>query len=219
MQRKLLASSLILFFAVLVTACNQVSSIDGPTYPLSPYDVRPVLVGTKAPAFNVHDAAGKPFSFDPDNLDAPALIIFYRGGWCPYCNKHLMKLRNIEQDMIDLGFDALFLSADKPEKLREMQTENEFSYTLLSDNDLIASTAFGLTYYVSDQLLEKLIGWEHDIEDASGRDHRLLPVPGVFLVNREGIIEYHYVNPDYKVRMEPSVILAAARVMVDQDEE
>ena len=99
-----------------------------------------------------------------------------------------------------------------------MLTEKELSYALLSDNDLVASTAFGLTYYVSDELLARLIDNGHDIKKASGHDHRLLPVPAVFMINTDGIIAYKYVNPNYKVRMEPSVILAAAKTMVQQDE-
>ncbi|MCG8435595.1 MAG: redoxin domain-containing protein, partial [Gammaproteobacteria bacterium] len=58
--------------------------------PLEPEDVRPLLVGTQAPAFTVQDPEGAAFKFDPENLEKPVLMIFYRGGWCPYCNAQLM---------------------------------------------------------------------------------------------------------------------------------
>ncbi len=206
-------ASLVFFpLVTLLIACTQ-QAAENP-YPLSPNDVRPLLTGTEAPGFTIRDSAGKPFDFDPGKLEAPVMLIFYRGGWCPFCNKHLMKLRNIEDEMLALGFDTLFISADSFENIQSTLSEQEFSYTLLSDNDLKASTAFGLTYYVSDELLAKLIEKGHDIKQASGREHRLLPVPAVFMINVDGIIAYQYVNPNYKVRMEPSVILAAAKTML-----
>ncbi len=42
----------------------------------------------------------------------------------------------------------------------------------------------------------------------------LLPVPAVFLVNTDGIIQFQYVNPNYTVRLKKEVILAAAKVFL-----
>ena len=211
-MKNLVASLVFLPLFALLIACSQ--QVAENPYPLSPDKVRPLLAGMKAPAFTIRDAAGEPFQFDPTQLDSHVIIIFYRGGWCPYCNKHLMKLRDIEDEMLAMGFDALFISADSFESIQAMLSERELSYTLLSDNDMEASTAFGLTYYVSDELLARLIEKGHDIKQASGREHRLLPVPAVFMINSDGIIAHQYVNTNYKVRMEPSVILAAAKTML-----
>jgi hypothetical protein len=49
-------------------------------------------------------------------------------------------------------------------------------------------------------------------DDNSGEKHHLLPVPAVFVVACSGIIQSSYVNPDYKVRLHPDLLLASPSV-------
>ena len=86
------------------------------------------------------------------------------------------------------------------------------SYQLLSDSKMEASQGFGLAFKVDDKTHEIYKGYGIDLEAASGEKHHLLPVPSVFLVGTDGIIDFSYVNPDYKVRIEPEILLAAAQV-------
>jgi len=85
-----------------------------------------------------------------------------------------------------------------------------FGYVLLSDSKMTAASAFGIAYKVNDDTLKALKNYGIDIEESSGERHHLLPVPSVFLVGKSGRIEFQYVNPDYKVRLDPDVLLAAA---------
>jgi hypothetical protein len=55
-----------------------------------------------------------------------------------------------------------------------------------------------------------------NLEAASGEKHHLLPVPSVFIVGREGMIGFTYVNPDYKVRIDSDVLLAAAKAVLKE---
>ncbi len=50
-----------------------------------------------------------------------------------------------------------------------------------------------------------------DLEAASGQRHHLLPVPAVFLLGSDGVIRYRYANPDYRVRLDPAVLVEEAR--------
>jgi peroxiredoxin len=93
------------------------------------------------------------------------------------------------------------------------------SYILLSDSSMETARAFGIAFEVDPPMLEKLASYNIDIEGASGQTHHLLPVPSVFLVGTDGIIDFVYANPDYKVRLEPEVLLAAAKAAIKADEE
>ena len=144
-------------------------------------------------------------------LKGKSVIIFYRGGWCPYCNSHLKELNNIEKALHDLGFQIFAISPDKPAKLRETKIEHKLKYTMLSDSDMQLARMMGVAFELAPETLQKLESYEIDIHAASGRSHNLLPVPSVFLVDDQGIIRYAHSNPDYKVRLSARELLAAAR--------
>ena len=103
------------------------------------------------------------------------------------------------------------MSADRPEKLRETLVQAELGYTLLSDAGADAARAFGIAWQVSNEDYQRMRGFGIDLEEASGETHHLLPVPSVFLVDRDGRIVFVYSNPDYKVRLENEKLVEAAR--------
>jgi peroxiredoxin len=177
--------------------------------PDDPARIRPLAVGAPAPAFTVRDADGKPFHFAPSKLAKPVVLIFYRGGWCPYCNAHLKDLRVTEPKLVAMGYEMLFLSTDRPEILRTSLKE-AVSYRLLSDNEVRAARAFGIAYRMDDATYEKYKGYGLDLESTQGAKHHELPVPAVIIVDRKGIVRFVHVDPDYTVRLDAASISAAA---------
>jgi peroxiredoxin len=139
------------------------------------------------------------------------VLIFYRGGWCPFCNKHLGQLQQAEPQLRELGYRIVAVSPDRPEKLKESTDKGGLSYTLLSDSSMVAAQAFGIAFEVDAPMLEKLASYNIDIEADSGETHHLLPVPAVFIVGKDGVIDFSYANPDYKTRLASEVLLAAAK--------
>ena len=127
------------------------------------------------------------------------------------------QLREIESKLTTLGYQIVVISPDRSEKIQEFTAKNEYEYTLLSDSDLKAASALGITYKVSDKMLEMLESYNLDIEDASGKKHHLLPVPSVFIVDTEGVILFEYVNPDYRVRIDSKTLLAAAEAVASSE--
>jgi peroxiredoxin len=140
--------------------------------------------------------------------EKPTVLIFYRGGWCPFCTRHLSELVGIEQDLEKAGAQSLAISMDKPEKLRETPNRDKLGYRLLSDSDAVAATAFGIAFQVEDDLVRKYKdSYQIDLEAASGRTHHILPHPAVYVADKNGKIGFAYVNPDYRTRLEPAKIL------------
>lgn len=141
----------------------------------------------------------------------PTVLAFYRGGWCPFCNTHLGALKQVESTILESGWQMLAISPDRPEKLAETEQKQQMSYRLLSDSKMAAAKAFGIAFKVDDATIERYKSYGIDLQDASGESHHLLPVPAVFLVSTKGIITFEYVNPDYKVRLDPDVLIAEIR--------
>ncbi|HKJ17770.1 MAG TPA: peroxiredoxin-like family protein [Xanthomonadales bacterium] len=175
-------------------------------------DAQPLMPGMMAPEFTVMDPAGAPVEFNPASLDQPVIMTFYRGGWCPYCNLHLAEMQEVEQKVKAMGYDIWFISVDQPSVLAESLDEPDLEYQVLSDSDLCATRAFGVAFKIPDELVERYLNYDIDIEGASGREHHVLPVPSTFIIGTDGIIKFAYSNPNYKVRLPPEVLEAAATV-------
>jgi peroxiredoxin len=171
----------------------------------------PLEAGDRVPSATVTDMDGQAVELSPLVAAKPTVIIFYRGGWCPYCTTHLGALATIEPRLVELGYQVLAISADGPRKVQETQEKSDFNYRLLSDSKMQAARAFGIAFRVDDATVEKYRGHGIDLEKASGEKHHLLPVPSVFIVGTDGVIRFAYSNPDYKVRLEPEKVLAAAK--------
>jgi peroxiredoxin len=176
--------------------------------------VQPLAAGAAAPAFVVTRPDGRLYRFDPRHLKAPAVIIFYRGGWCPYCNAHLKSLKEAEATLRARGYEVLFLSTDRPQLLRSSLKEDTrveaAQYTLLSDSAARASRAFGVAFHLDEATIANYKTFGVDVEVSQGNQAHILPVPAVFVINRQGRIVFAHSNPDFKVRLSAAEILAAA---------
>jgi len=203
MHLKRSLTSALLTLALAAAAAAGVSPDD-------PAKVKPLEAGAAAPAFSVREADGKPFQFEPKKLSKPTMLIFYRGGWCPYCNAHLKDLRTAVPQVAALGFDVLFLSTDRPGILRSSLKE-PVDYHLLSDNEVNAARAFGVAFRMDDVTYAKYKTYGLDLEETQGATHHELPVPAVFIVDRKGRIRFAHTNSDYTQRLPAADVVKAAQ--------
>jgi peroxiredoxin len=174
-------------------------------------DVRPLLIGSAVPETMVTTMDGQSVSLNQLLQGHTSVLIFYRGGWCPYCNAHLADIQRVEADLKTLGVQILAISPDRAEILVQSVDKNALTYQLLSDASMDTAKAFGIAFQVDAPTLDVYKGYGIDLEVASGQSHHLLPVPSVFVVNRDGLVAFSYVNPDYKQRLHPDVLVAAAK--------
>jgi len=206
----LLLSTLLCVFSVASIASGDRTAIHAKAS-----EVQPVLPGMTAPDFLVRGVEGREFRYMAGAQDKPIVLTFYRGGWCPYCNLHLSELRLAEEQLREMGFDIWFISIDKPEVLLESLDDPDIGYTIYSDSSLHATRAFGLAFRVDDALVEKYLTFDIDLEEASGENHHVLPAPATYIIGTDGIISFAYINPNYKVRLHPDVLVAAAKAYQD----
>lgn len=181
---------------------------------------QPLQAGEDAPQFVVRTVDNEPFVFDPRKLERPAVLITFRGGWCPFCNMHLSELKDVVPQISAKGVDVLFLSGDRPDLLystlsRETQDDIDgLDYTILSDADAQAAVALGIAFKAAQSTLDRRVSRGQDIEDSSMTLHGVLPVPAVFAVGTDGVIAYTFADPDYKVRLPSDDLLAVVEELV-----
>lgn len=180
----------------------------------APTEVHPLLLGSAVPDVTLNALDGKAVSLREVVAGKPALLVFYRGGWCPYCNLQLQGLRLIREKIEALGYQMIAISPDSPESMRKTLDKTPVEYTLLSDAKADAIRAFGLAFQVDASTIEKYKGYGIDLEQASGGEtHHALPVPAVYLVDADGTLQFSFVHPDYTVRVPEGVVLAAAEAL------
>ena len=178
--------------------------------------IEPLAVGDAAPRFLVRTVDGEIFDFDPRRLERPAILIAFRGGWCPYCNTHLSELRHVVPEIGDLDVDVFFLSGDRPDALYDglkWETQSDIDglgYRILSDADANAAIALGIAFQADPSYVQRLRNRDKDIADSSIERQGILPVPAVFAIGTDGQIAYAFVNADYKVRLPAEELLDVA---------
>jgi len=185
--------------------------------------IEPLAKGDKAPRFIVETVDGKAFDFNPKSLERPAVLLTFRGGWCPYCNMYLSDMRHVIPEIRKMGVDVLFLSGDRAELLFDslsQETKEDVAgldYTLLSDADAQAAIALGIAFKASERTINGRRKKNQDIEGSSMLKHGVLPVPAVFAIDRGGVIQFAYTNADYKVRLPADELLVVAREIAAAD--
>ena len=184
----------------------------------APNQVRPLLLGSAMPDVDLKTLDGKPTTLKAQVAGMPTVQVFYRSGWCPFCNLQLSELRLIRKDLDGLGFQMIAISPDLPAELNKTIEKDQLDYTLLSDAKADALRAFGIGYRLDDETYAKYQEYGIDLEKSSGEDHHALPVPSVFIVDADGVLQFSYSHPDYKIRVPGSVILAAAKAIAERSD-
>jgi len=206
----------VLVFGLFGVQANLAVAEDAASLPASAEETTPLEAGDQAPSFTVHTVDSEAYEFDPDSLERPAVLISFRGGWCPYCNLHLSELRNVVPELREKGFDVLFLSGDAPDQLYtslKQETQDDIAgldYTILSDANIEAGRAFGTAFTTDSGLAGYLAEHDVDVTEGSIGQHEALSVPFVYVVDKSGEIVFDFVEADYKVRLPADELLAAA---------
>lgn len=171
----------------------------------------PLKVGDRAPDFTASRVDRTPYVFSAHHLSKPYVLIFFRGGWCPYCNAQLADMHLVEPKLRASGFEVLFLSTDRPELLYSSLKNADIKYTLLSDPQLLAAQAFHIAWHLDEQHYAEQLKWGIDLERTTGTKAHALPVPSVFIVDASGVIRFVYSNPDFHVRLSANDLWQAAK--------
>ncbi len=169
--------------------------------PSSADSVKPMAVGSVLPLINLQDIDGKMVG-TPEVFNQPVVMIVYRGGWCPYCNQQLAGLQPMEKDIIAMGYKIVAISPDAPEQLKTTIEKQKLSYTLLSDNKAELIMAMGLAFKAPVKYNDMLLK-----ASGGGNSQSVLPVPAVYIFDKNRKVLYAYTDADYKVRMDEKELM------------
>ncbi|MDX1538260.1 peroxiredoxin-like family protein [Arsukibacterium sp.] len=180
----------------------------------TPEQVTPLLNGLTIPDVTLTAADNTTVALKNIVKKQPSVLVFYRGGWCPYCNAQLAALRTIEPELTKLGYQIIAITPDSVSSVNKSLNDTggqQLNYTLLSDHQFQASRAFGLAYYLDDKTAAIYKGKLGSlITTEAGTEKVVLPVPAVYILNTDGEVVFNYVHINYKTRLESELLLKAA---------
>jgi len=199
---KLTLIALSLCFSIFVSAA------EGPVATTAS-EVRPLMVGAMVPDLTLTDPEGGPVRLREAAAEQPLVLVFYRGSWCPYCQKQLGALEKELGNWQESGFQIYAVAQDTPEVNAGVMAKQKLSFPVLADEGLEVARAFGLVFGVDGETVKTYKQYGIDLVGLYGKQAPEMPVPAVYLIGSDGKVLFHFVNPDYRVRLEPSVLKAA----------
>jgi peroxiredoxin len=171
-------------------------------------------VGERAPEFTLPNAFGEKVSLYDQLADGPVVLSFYRGAWCPYCNLELKTLRDALPHFEALGAGLITVTPQQPDRSLGQVKADGYPFEILSDLDSKVMKAYRLYFEVPPELSDVYIrNFGLDLAAYNGPGRYVLPVPGTFVIDREGIVRAAFADVDYRQRMEPAAIITALEEM------
>lgn len=165
--------------------------------------------GDEAPDFTLPDAQGKSVSLLPLLRLGPAVVTFYRGGWCPYCNMQLRAYQAVLPEIVALGGRLLAISPQQPDGSLNTAETNALSFDVLSDPGNKVARQFGLVYTLPDELRAVMRSNNKALPGINGDESWELPVPATYVIGRDRRVALAHLDVDYRRRLEPETILEA----------
>src|SRR5579859_5096024 len=160
-----------------------------------------VNAGQKAPDFSLPDQVGDTVSLDSVLQRGPAVVVFYRGEWCPYCDLTLRAYQRILPDITRLGASLLAISPQTPDSSMSTTEKKHLSFVVLSDVGNVVARQYALVFVVPERARHP------GIPAANGDESWELPIPGSYVIGRDGDVKLAFVDPDWTRRLEPAAIL------------
>ena len=171
-----------------------------------------IKIGHKAPSFKLPNPEGKLVSLDTLLEKGPVVITFYRGDWCPYCNLQLRALQAKLNEIHALGGTLVAISPQVPDGSLSKSEINEMEFIVLSDQDAKVASQYGVAWEVPEFLMEHMrVDRNLDLDKINNGNGAILPIPATFILGRDGLVKWNYVNVDYRTRSEPDEIIEALK--------
>ena len=162
-----------------------------------------LFIASKAPDFKAKDQNGTEIRLKDLLKKGKVVLVFYRGYWCPYCNKELARLQDSLLLIKEKGATLLAVSPETAEGITKTTEKTKAEFSVIHDEGLKIMKAYDVDFEVPENTITRYKNAGLDIEKNNGNNGKYLPVPAVYIIDQESTIRYRFFETDYKKR--PSV--------------
>ena len=146
--------------------------------------------------------------------EGPIVLMWYRGGWCPYCNLQLRAMQESLDEIDNAGARLVVLTPELPEKAKETAETNKLDIVALYDQDNQLAEEYGIMF----DLPEPIVPMYRDkikLPEYNGNDKMQLPLSATYVIDKSGKITYAFLDADYKNRAEPAEVVEAVKAVAE----
>jgi peroxiredoxin len=167
-----------------------------------------IAVGSQAPDLIIETEMNDKVAFHTLYQKQPLVVIFYRGYWCPSCNRYLSNFAQRAIDIEKAGAKIVAITPETYENTQKTKDSTGVDFMVISDLDGSIMQAFDVQFDVTNDydtmILENL---DASIRTSNASKESILPVPATYIINTNGEIVFKQFNPDYNKRASVDEIL------------
>lgn len=162
--------------------------------------------GDRAPNFILKNAEGEEVSLYENLLNGPVILTWYRGGWCPYCNMTLNYLSKEMPKIKKEGAQLFALTPEVPDSSISTKEKHDLKFEVLSDLGNKIAKDYGIVYQLSPEVAS-IFQDKFDLHAYNGDSSDELPLSATYIIDQEGVIQYAFLDVDYRKRAEPRKLI------------
>jgi peroxiredoxin len=168
---------------------------------------RPLRVGDPAPQFTLVAYGGSRITSTDYLRSGPLVVTFYRGLWCPYCQRDLRSFTGAMGAIREL--DASVVAVSRPRSPgfdSPADHELNLAFPVLEDEEGSVAVEFGLRWSAEDsRLIEAALGL--DLATFRGTEPWIVPMQARFVIDKKGVVAFAEAAFDYNERSEPADLI------------
>lgn len=158
-------------------------------------------VGDTIALFSAMDQDLTRYSVHTDLSNGPVVLVFIRGQWCPYCNRHMRSIQDSLALLKSAGAKVVVISPQKPEFIAKTIEKTNLETTILYDSGYVIINQFDVLFTSSEKDLAKYKLFLGDGLIVSQSDNtQRLPVPATYIIGQDGVIKWRHFNRNYSKR-------------------
>jgi peroxiredoxin len=164
--------------------------------------------GEQAPVFTATDNNGKTIDIKALLKTHKAVVLFfYRGQWCPYCNKQIQHLQDSLELLTAKGAYVVGVTPETAENINKTIGKTHASFSIVQDKGYQIMKDYKVNYVMDDAMVTKYKGYGVDLENNNGNTDHVLPVPATYVIGKNGKLLFVHFDKDYTKRPAVSSIL------------
>lgn len=168
-----------------------------------------LFINSRAYDFKARDQNGNDVILKELRKKGPVVVVFYRGNWCPYCNKELRRLQDSLELIKAKGAKLIAVTPEGKEGIDSTVSKTGASFPIISDEGMKIATEYGVSFKVDDRTVGRYKNAGVDLLKLNNQKEAALPVPAVYIINEDGAVTFRYFNEDYRKRVSVREILGA----------
>ncbi|MES1197908.1 MAG: peroxiredoxin family protein [Chitinophagaceae bacterium] len=159
-----------------------------------------LFIGSKAPDFKSKDQEGQEIRLKDLLKKGKVILVFYRGNWSPECNKELKRFQDSLVQINDKGASLVAITPEKPDSISKTVEKISATFPILFDEELKIMKAYDVAFEVPENTITRYRNSGIDLEKINGKNWKYLPVPAVYIIDKESNITYRFFDMDAKKR-------------------